>query len=713
MKFSKNKFRKIFLWIAILPTVNPLSAKVLEHADSVGKAINLEEIVVKAALVKHDAQSDEYTLTPKLTEGVASVYDVFSRLPGVTYNSLNNSVSVRMDNNTLIEVNGNRVSPDYVRALPLNRISRIQIIYAPSARYSTEGIRYVINIKLKNDFEGHDLYIGNYTMVSAGDNNGKNVIANEQPKVQYIFSGKKVDITAGYGFASINWNYPFSYSRTYNGIASITTSAVTAKKPNDHNSTRSHAANLGFDWQLSRKQTLSLRGTFQSDIIKHNSDYEIATSLPIQQAIENYFESSYNKSRPNNIATAIYYKGIFGNGWSIYSALSYDRVSDNINSLYEIQALSDVSRHRNAKDYFRGILDLNYSFSDNLSLNFGYQSISNRYLTHACENERLLSKYAEQRHNSYVFFDWSPKESILLHIGTGIESILKKGIDDKRNWLEFLPQVTFTWQTSENVQFMAEYAVNMDYPSLYQVSEAPTIIDRWLTQTGNSLLSPSREETASLQATFFDNLIVGAEYTHTHNSITDWYEKLTSDSFTKTFKNARNREFKVVVGYDWAIFKGLTWNNIIQWQWQKVNGENLASDATNLLWQSKMEYWHKPIGLLAKIEYSRQMQKIPLLQGYQHYGQDLWLISLQKSFLNKSLSVSLNYIPPFHFGVRANQNSQITTSFLTLYDNLKLRTYDNLLMIRVQWRFNKGRHKKRQIQDYDFSTEQKQNKGLL
>lgn len=44
---------------------------------------------------------------------------------------------------------------------------------------------------------------------------------------------------------------------------------------------------------------------------------------------------------------------------------------------------------------------------------------------------------------------------------------------------------------------------------------------------------------------------------------------------------------------------------------------------------------------------------------------------------------------------------------------LNLNTYDNLLMLRVEWRFNKGRSKQRSVQEYEFDTERRQDKGLL
>lgn len=684
------------------------------EADSIGsKTVELDEVVVKAALVKHDSRSDEYVLTSELCQGAASVYEVLSRLPGVVYNNIGNTVSVRMDRNVLIEVDGVQVPSEYLQALPLSRISRIQIVYAPSARYTTEEIRYVINVKLKNDFVGHDLYIGNYTMISAGDNNGSDIVANEQPKIQYIYSGEKFDVTAGYGYGTIHWNYPISYSRNYTGIASVNTADAGPKSPNDHNGTNSHAANIGIDWQIAPYHILSLRGMYHNDRINHESVYNAALKEFQNDSDTDYRETSIESSEADNISAAAYYQGVFHNGWSIYSALGYDRLRDNLRSAYSGLNVYSVNRHRNTKDYIRGELDLNYSFNDAMALNFGYRGIWNNYKTFNRDNNQLLSKYEDNRHNGYAFFDWSFANSLLLHIGTGVESIHNNSFNSKRDWLNFLPQTTVTWQPSENVQLMGEYTARMEYPSLYQVSASPAFIDQWLIQTGNPQLTPSRCQTVSLQATFFDALILGAEYVHSSNSITDWYEKSDGNRYLKTFTNARNREFRTVAAYEWTITKGLTWNNIIQWQWQEIAGHGLANHASNLSWNSNMEYWIKPIELLVKVEYSREMQKIPLLQGWQQFGQDLWQLSLRKTFINNSLSVSLNYVPPIHIGVRTAQKSCIETPSLNLSQNLNLRTYDNLLMLRIEWRFNKGRNKQRQVQQYEFDSEQKQDKGLL
>ena len=452
---------------------------------------------------------------------------------------------------------------------------------------------------------------------------------------------------------------------------------------------------------------------YHNDRINHESVYNAALKEFQNDSDTDYRETSIESSEANDNSAAAYYQGVFHNGWSIYSALGYDRLRDNLRSAYSGLNVYSVNRHRNTKDYIRGELDLNYSFNDAMALNFGYRGIWNNYKTFNRDNNQPLSKYEDNRHNGYVFFDWSFANSLLLHIGTGVEAIHNSSFENKRDWLNFLPQTTVTWQPSENVQLMGEYTARMEYPSLYQVSASPAFIDQWLIQTGNPQLTPSRHQTVSLQATLFDALILGAEYVHSSNSITDWYEKSDGNRYLKTFTNARNREFRTVAAYEWTITKGLTWNNIIQWQWQEIAGHGLANHASNLSWNSNMEYWIKPIELLAKVEYSREMQKIPLLQGWQQFGQDLWQLSLRKTFINNSLSVSLNYVPPIHIGVRTAQKSCIETPSLNLSQNLNLRTYDNLLMLRIEWRFNKGRNKQRQVQQYEFDSEQKQDKGLL
>lgn len=705
------------LGLVVLFVISYISLSLAQSTDYLDslkmKTVELEEVEINSALVRHDSRLDEYRLTPALTQGATSIYDVLSNLPGITYNSINNSVNVRMDKAVLIEVEGNRVSSEYIQALPIDIISKIQVIYVPNARYSTEGIRYVINVKLKKDYEGHSLYLGNTLMLSASKNNGNDIVTNEQPKGQYIFSSEKIDVTAGYGYGAIHWNYPIELNKSYTGIASLRTATVTPRHPNDFNSSFTHAANLGIHWAITPYQTLSFQGLFQSDKVNHRTRYDVNVEDFSLSESRDYLEENRESSKIKNLEGAIYYQGMFESGWSVFAGLGYNRFQDNSNSGYIGFSYDVNSSYRNRKNYYRGELDVNYSFNDLLSLNFGYRGIWNRYSTLDRENWTVLSSYIDDHHNGYLFLDWSPSESILFHIGTGLETIHIANLNDAHNWLEVLPQISATWQPSNKFQLMAEYATKMEYPTIFQTSEGSVTIDRWLSMIGNSTISPSRNQMISLQGTLFESLILGAEYSRTGNLITEWYTSRNENEFIKIFINAKSQEFRLLAGYDWKIIEGLTWQNLIQWKWGKITGSGLSNQSSNLSLESKVNYWVKPIGLLASIEYSREMEKMPLLQGWQQYGQDLWQISLKKNILRNSLSFSLNYVPPIHLGVRTTQGAHIKTDFMDSNQRLNLRTYDNLLIFRIEWRFNKGRNKQRHIHQYEFETEQKQGKGLL
>lgn len=176
--------------------------------------VELDELVVKGALVEHTANGDTYRVTEEMKRGVDGTLQMLGRLPGVDYNLVSDAITVRNDSKVLIQVNGNQMPNGYLKALSPDRIDKVEVTYVPSARYTAAGYRYVIDIKLKPEYRGHDIYVGNFMMVSAGDNNGDDVVANEQPQAMYMYSGDKVDFNVGYAFAEINWHYPLSYSKS-------------------------------------------------------------------------------------------------------------------------------------------------------------------------------------------------------------------------------------------------------------------------------------------------------------------------------------------------------------------------------------------------------------------------------------------------------------------------------------------------------------------
>lgn len=206
--------KRIAILIISICVASQLSAQSVDSLNIVdtlnNRIYNLDEVVVTAPVISQNKYGSTYLITESLRDKVSSPIQMLNHIDGVVYNEVDNSVKVKTDSRVIILVNGIEHDINYIMSLPPARIAKIEVINIPAAKYIAEGYRHVINYKLKNDWVGHDLYVQNYNMLSPG-NNGGNFIANEQPRIQYMFTNKRMDFHIGYAYANIHWNYPISY----------------------------------------------------------------------------------------------------------------------------------------------------------------------------------------------------------------------------------------------------------------------------------------------------------------------------------------------------------------------------------------------------------------------------------------------------------------------------------------------------------------------
>ena len=166
--------------------------------------VTLPELVFTENLIKHKPKSDVFKITENHRKGVTNVFDIMNLLPGVKFDQLKSKVSVKNDERVLVIVDGQERNFDYVRAIDPKRVKEIEIIHELPGRYVIAGYKYVIDIKLKNDYVGNGLSINNFTIVSPG-NNGDDHIVNEQPNIQYSHTDKKWNFNVGYVYGHIRW----------------------------------------------------------------------------------------------------------------------------------------------------------------------------------------------------------------------------------------------------------------------------------------------------------------------------------------------------------------------------------------------------------------------------------------------------------------------------------------------------------------------------
>ena len=121
--------------------------------------VTLPELVFTESLIKHKPKSDVFKITENHRKGVTNVFDIMNLLPGVKFDQLKSKISVKNDERVLVIVDGQERNFDYVRAIDPKRVKEIEIIHELPGRYVIAGYKYVIDIKLKNDYVGNGLSI--------------------------------------------------------------------------------------------------------------------------------------------------------------------------------------------------------------------------------------------------------------------------------------------------------------------------------------------------------------------------------------------------------------------------------------------------------------------------------------------------------------------------------------------------------------------------
>lgn len=709
--------KRILLQLFIICITNVIYAQSIDTVNVVSKdsvnisTLNLDEVVVTAPIINKTKNGTSYLITDSIKEKVNSPVDILNHIDGVMYNQIDNTVKVGMDSHVLLLVDGIERGLEYIMALSPDRVAKIEVINIPKAKYTVAGYKYVINYILKKDWIGHDLFVQNFTMLSAGNNNGDNVIANEQPRIQYTYTNKKFDVNLGYVYGDINWNYPISYSKSYANSESMTSNEYSAKNPNVQNSSKAHIVAASGVLNLSPSNLLVWQVDYSrsSDNNKNLFEWKINDSM----SHDLYKEMQSDSSSNDKLSTAIIYKAAINEKLKLHSAVGYEYLNQNINYDYSmLNSYNSRNSYKNIKDYIRGELDITYSNSEFWSINMGYIATWNRYKSKSIVGNKTVSEITDQRHQVYMYFDYTPNRYWLLHIGSGAEFIGNTNINRYRSYWNWLPQVSLSYTPSDKIQIVLDYSTKMEYPKMYQISNTYYNIDKWSIYRGNSNLSPGRTHSLSLQGAFWHSFLVNIEYYNNRGYITDMYGKDEND-VVKTNVNANSYSFIGSLSYDWKISDNLTWRNIAQISFDKIYYKDFSNDYTNWALVSQLNYWVKPIQMLFSATYQRSMTKEPLLQGWGEVGQDFWQLSLQKQLWNRRIYVSLSYIPPVHIGTRTMQRSCVSTEYYNYFQKQSLKTYDNLLLLRIQLRFSNGKKKQQVNANFRFDNEKIKDRGLL
>lgn len=700
-----------YLYIAIaLCGINAQAQKVIPNDTSIVET-ELNETSVVAKKVHHNSDRDTYLITTSDVSQFKNPLQLIGHLPGMHYDMRNENVSINNSTSLAWQVNGIDKSKEQVLTIPTAAIQRVEIIHTPEGRYASQGIKYVVNICMKENYKGLDVDLSNFLIVSPNGHNGDNAVATEQPRLALQFLKGKWNVNAGYSFGDFHWNYPLEYEKWLSDGSRIYSSASSPHHPNEQNKNRAHAGRFGVDFTPNDKHSLSFNASLTHDAKQQTTDYTLIKSK--NESAVRLAEHNYSTDYANDLRTSLAYRGNLSAQWELNASVNYNRVWSNRTFFYQWgNGLPQQFQYAQTKDYALQQMAATYTAPRHWKLDFGISNTFNRYGTNnRLEKAPHTDWQNSYRGNVYAYVSKTWKDCVTMRLGLGASYVRFEGMS--KAMIE--PNLSLNYHPQSKFALQIDYKIRPQYPRQYQLTPMMHAIDSVLIQQGNPSLRPlTQNHELNVTATLWDNLTLTSFVSYNANDIQEYYQPLQDrQSIGSSFANAKLFQSLSAISYTLPFSQFLMWSNTVRANYYKVKSRNMSRHEFSWGLTSELTYFNPKWQAAFQLSYNRGLVRAPRLQGYFETGQDFWQIAVQKSAFNNRLGIQFIYLPPLHLGVHKYQKQQIDTPFYKNCSRLGLRTYDNMLFLRLSWQLHKGKETKSVIDRTTYDDESVRSRDLL
>ena len=494
--------------------------------------------------------------------------ELLERSPGVIVDKDGN-ISLRGKSGAMIMIDG-KISyltgadlANYLKNLPADQISQLEIMANPSSRYDAAGTGGIINIKLKKN-----------------SNIGLNGSANATI-AQGIYSRQSTGMNLNYRKNGWNWfgngsvvnrNMLERNSLTRNFTAQNEVWENSFVFKNQNQSTQLKG---GVDWYYSKKTTVGVlaSGNFNQFTLRDGLNQTVQfTNTGAALSRLNTYNNVGNPS--NNYAINFNFKHTFDStGRELTIDVDYARFIDNSGTNLRSQFLrgdlspmkADSLLNNNAKSFIdQYSFKLDYVLPSFLKSKWGTGLKSSYVKT---DNDlRFQGKnegdpaftfltgqsnqfiYTEQIHAAYLNTERAiGKFSYQIGLrgewtlADGVSQAYTAGSKDStfhRDYAQLFPSAFFQYDVSKNHSLGFNYSRRIDRPSYGDLNPFVFFLDNYTYRVGNPLLTPQLTNSIELSHTYMGAFSTTLGYSHTTNVITEILKQDTQAR--KSFQTSAN-----------------------------------------------------------------------------------------------------------------------------------------------------------------------------
>jgi len=685
----------------------------------------LDEVTIVARTHENKIDREVQLVTKTMRVGTSNTTDVLGKLNGVALDRYSKTIKVDGSDKIILLVNGLEKDQDYIKNLSPDRLKEIEVIRNPSGRYALEGYSAVINVVLKSDYSGSEVFVSNNAFIDSDAENLEYMLPANTFLTTFNYTHDKINFYAKFQNDQNNLYLINNVEKQYGDQISINSEA----ENNEINQTILRNTNdytIGADYIINPKHTISFESNLKSlpsATEVANQDYNV--SLNDNGSLENYLANTNNEYEFQNFSNSLFYIYRINQNNKINADFSYSIYNANYTNTYLEELRYDRYEFgEDKKQSTKFNLEYEHTFNEKSSFSLGYgnnwkkvensfNARTNNITEGTLFNDTSSYSSSETRHKIYAYYFQQLSKKLSLKVGIASEYSHPKFENLEKTYVIYQPYLDLKLDLHKYLNIKLKYRSNSDYPTIGQALPFTHVVDPYATETGNPKLEPGVENKLSLEIFALQGALTLEPYYNFSNNKIVRAIKLDNDGIYKyNYYNTEDFLKKgLKAGITIPLFKQ---SLIIQSNMDFYNSSITFEDKSHNLsdWNSNsmIAYISEKHSFVGALIYQKYLQGYIRAQGSVNTGIDFWMLFVQKGFFNDKLSINLGYVLPTNFGVEYKQTVTENTENYQKVDAIDISLAKNVLMFGISYRFNNGQKVRKNKKDVKFEVERESNR---
>ncbi len=686
--------------------------------------LDMDEVKVEASSRIDMLEKDVQIITDEQRAGATAAKNVLDKIAGISYDEYSGTLKVDNDPNIMILVNGVEKSQEYVQNLDPDRLIRVETIRDPGGRYGLEGYTAIVNVILKRDYHGSELYIEQMQLVDIVTEHKRLDYINAHIGATYNYTRNDLNIYGSAGVERGNYNIT-SESTTEYVDGTVVEENAEWRVPNTRILEINANYTLGVDYRINPKHLISFESNLSvrpRNMNEENINY-LTSVYSNDSLIDTYDFFTKSKTRTINTYNSFFYIAEFNERTKLNVNFTYSNYKNDYTNTTSQEGFYDRKEIGvNKKQYTRGYAELDHILTKRTSIQVGYgntwRELKNNYSVSITDPNTMVTtdfssdfRLTDMRHKLYSNMSWKIGKKWSSRVGLAAETSSPRVDNQQLNYLILQPMFDLRFAAGEKINYILKYRTSSAYPTISETNPFTNLVNPRITSTGNPFLTPSTTHKFSLRVNIMHGLLSIEPYSHySNNTVVNVGELDASNIFNFRYENAKSYTRN---GAKLNFSKFFKPGIIIQSNLEAYHSKIVSTSGTNSLvdWRGDVDliYMFMKTETMLGLKYQRQQSKNINGLGYSKGDVDFWLLFYQRPLFKKRASIMVGYFLPLDFGVGYNQSSHAETNGIVMHTDNDVSLVKNMFLVEFSFRLSKGKSIKKT--EKDIQQEKEDNGG--